>query len=64
MVEFDCGDCDAHLVAVPMTSRHPLTGGRRQRAYRSAWLACPACGAAWEQDATGAVTKRRESLNR
>ena len=64
MVEFDCGECGARLVALRSGSGYGLTAGRRKYSYLSAWLACPGCGAAWEQDATGVVTKRRESLER
>ncbi len=64
MVEFDCGECGVRLLPVRATSGHGLTAGRRKPAYQWAWLTCPSCGAAWEQDVTGAVTKQRERLDR
>jgi hypothetical protein len=55
VVEIDCGDCGTKLVAVASTE---TTGGP----YPSLWLTCPECGAAWQQEGTGDLIRRRDSL--
>jgi hypothetical protein len=55
MVEFDCGTCEVTLQ--PVTPR--LHDGRDEPggAYPSRLLACPRCGASWEQCTTGVLIK-------
>jgi hypothetical protein len=55
MVEFDCGTCEVTLE--PVTPglhdvRTPTVG-----AYPARLLACPRCGASWEQCTTGVLIK-------
>jgi len=52
IVEIDCGECGTTLSAVASTVEDTSP-------YRSAFLACPRCGAAWQQVADGSLTKRR-----
>ena len=55
VVEFDCGECGTKLEEVTSTAGD-------SDPYPTVWLTCPNCGAAWEQDADGVLTKRRKSL--
>jgi hypothetical protein len=65
MVEFECGDCEATLVAVASTVGNAgvAPGRSKKRPYPTVWFTCPGCGAAWEQLSSGALTKRRERLD-
>lgn len=56
MVDLDCSDCGAPLVPIAstVTENGRVAGG----SYPSLFFPCPKCGAGWERNVEGVVTKR------
>ncbi len=57
MVEFDCGECKIALEAVDFPSVRSFSGDQACGPYPAHLLACPRCGASWEQATTGVLIK-------
>jgi len=57
MVEFHCGECDIALEAVASPSTRRFSADQASGPYPEHLLACPRCGASWEQSTSGIIIK-------
>ena len=57
MVEFDCGECEIALEAVALASARRFAFDEARGPYPAHLLACPRCGASWEQSSSGVLIK-------
>jgi hypothetical protein len=57
MVEIDCGVCEVPLEPVPAKFVPGFVDEAPVGSYPAQFMACPRCGASWEQRTTGALVK-------
>ena len=57
MVEIDCGVCEVPLEPVAVTLGGSFVDEAVVGSYPARFMACPRCGASWEQRTSGALVQ-------